>query len=62
MFLFKSYLVYFQKVFAALRQVGGFMQKKKKKKKKKKKRPINIFIRLILDKNRLFTSLLGILF
>ena len=60
MFLFKSYLVYFQKVFAALRQVGGFMQKKKKK--KKKKRPINIFIRLILDKNRLFTSLLGILF
>ena len=59
MFLFKSYLVYFQKVFAALRQVGGFI---KKKKKKKKKRPINIFIRLILDKNRLFTSLLGILF
>ena len=34
MFLFKSYLVYFQKVFAALRQVGRFMQKKKKKKKK----------------------------
>ena len=32
MFLFKSYLVYFQKVFAALRQVGRFMKKKKKKK------------------------------